>query len=220
MADFIHEAVSCPHCGKESPYTFHLYIDARKQPELHARCSNGTMFDFTCPHCAKLSRIGYPMLYHDPDRKLMIYVAGERNLPEAMQAMVVGATAHDVTDAAQYTARAVTSPMQLMEKLLIFEHELDDRTIELHKSMLIPVIQEDYCTDSITGLLLMDAQGALMFAVNTKTGLLPISIPLTDEAYAQLHEQCSAFYTKDPFENLFVDAAWVERYLQPNEVLQ
>ena len=100
MADFVHEEVSCPHCKTKSPYTFYLYVDGRSHPELLKRCREGTMFDFTCPSCGKVSRIGYPMLYHDAKNRAMYFVAGERDAVTAMQALMAGAQAHDVENAA------------------------------------------------------------------------------------------------------------------------
>lgn len=220
MADFVHEEVSCPHCKTRSPYTFYLYVDGQSHPELLKRCRDGSMFDFTCPSCGKVSRIGYPMLYHDAKNQAMYFVAGERDAMTAMQALMAGAQAHGIEDAAGYTARAVLGPIQLMEKLILLEQGMDDRTIELYKASVRPLIADEYHEAQIRNIFVMDVEGDLMLAVNTENGLLPAAIPVDREMYEEIHGMYSAFYPQDPFLNLFVDETWAADFMKPADNLQ
>lgn len=220
MADFVHEEVACPHCREKTPYTFYMYVDGDSHPGLRERCRKGTMFDFTCPHCGKLSRIGYPMLYHDAARRAIYFVAGDRDPAVAMNALVIGGQAHGVEDASGYTARAVLGPVQLMEKLALLERGLDDRTVELYKAAVRPLIADEYGEKQIIGIFVMEVDDALMMAVNTPQGLLPVAIPFEQEAYDEIHEMNSPFYSRNPVENLFVDEKWAEDYLKPHGKLQ
>ena len=220
MADFVHEEVACPHCREKSPYTFYMYVDGNSHPELLERCRKGTMFDFTCLSCGKVSRIGYPMLYHDAARKAMFFVAGDRDPVTAMNALVAGGQAHGVEDASGYTARAVQGPIQLMEKLALLERGLDDRTIELYKAAVRPLVADEYGAEKIIGIFAIEVDENLMMAVNTPKGLLPVAIPVEQDAYDEIHQMNSPFYSRNPVQNLFVDEQWAKDYLTPSDNLQ
>jgi hypothetical protein len=67
--------------------------------------------------------LGYPMLYHDMEQRLMIsFVAGPQAGMPSMPAFV-----------GDYRMRVVRSLNHLVEKILVFDGALDDRAIEVVK---------------------------------------------------------------------------------------
>ena len=59
-----------------------------------------------------------------------------------------------------------------------------------------------------------------MMAVNTPKGLLPVAIPVEQDAYDEIHQMNSPFYSRNPVQNLFVDEQWAKDYLTPSDNLQ
>jgi len=119
------EAV-CRNCGyKRSIEEIHG-INVAENPELKARVRDGSLFVWECPCCGQRNLARFQTLYHDPARKLMIWLLPDGAEPPA-------AVAEAVKALEGYTLRQVSEPGALVEKVNIFEAGLDDAVMELCK---------------------------------------------------------------------------------------
>ena len=97
---------NCPGCGRE--------ID---------------LYTLVCPHCGQMNLARYETLYHDPSRKLMVWLIPSGEISETqMQAITMHTKAMG-----GYTLRRVNDMGSLMEKVLICDAGLDDVVVEMCK---------------------------------------------------------------------------------------
>ena len=120
---------TCSCCARQSQVSIYRSINVASEPELKEKVSDGSLFTWECPHCGTTNLMRYETLYHDPDHKMMILLA-DAGAP--LGGSIKDMFAHDETLKA-YTARLVTSPGDLIEKIKIFDAGLDDIVVELCK---------------------------------------------------------------------------------------
>ncbi len=120
--------LKCPNCGKAFEVEAVAAINTERDPELKERLLSGELFLRECPHCGARTLAKFPLLYHDPAEKLMIWLSdGSADTEARMQAAVTG------NDFEGYTGRIVDTPGALIEKVKIFDAGLDDITLEMAK---------------------------------------------------------------------------------------
>lgn len=138
MSQTVTASVKCPGCGEQTPWTHHPSVNATLDPGLREKVLSQQLLFFDCANCGLSARIRDPLLYHDMDLTFMIQLVDEersvdvdaidrpyRALGEEMWSL-----------ASVITTRLVRSPNELVEKILIFEAELDDRLVECLKLRL------------------------------------------------------------------------------------
>ena len=120
--------LNCPRCGAAFEVEAVAAINTERDPELKERLLNGELFIRECPHCGARTLAKFPLLYHDPAEKLMIWLSdGSADTEARMQAAVTG------NDFEGYTGRIVDTPGALIEKVKIFDAGLDDISLEMAK---------------------------------------------------------------------------------------
>lgn len=89
----------------------------------------GDLTRAVCGKCGWSGDVVYPMLYHDMEGHLMIWLWPRTGEPETG-----GLQLSEMM--AQHRFRIVETRVALVEKILIFDHDLDDRIIEFAKLLL------------------------------------------------------------------------------------
>lgn len=120
-------SVICCECGSRQEIDVYKSINTSLDPELKAKVKDGSLFVWECPGCGKMNLAKYETLYHDPDKKVMIWLSEKE--PGAEMIAIVNHT----EAMGGYTLRRVTDVGGLMEKVMIFEEGLDDKVIEMCK---------------------------------------------------------------------------------------
>ncbi|MBF6978985.1 CpXC domain-containing protein [Tuanshanicoccus lijuaniae] len=128
--------ITCPICQHESHQTIQTAINTRRQPELKQKLLDGTLLMFECPDCGAKRRITTQVLYHDPDKKLLFFVAPtyateHESINEQLNELIysMGLSLDD------YHMRIMIETAELMEKVQIFDSRLVDTEIELVKAL-------------------------------------------------------------------------------------
>jgi hypothetical protein len=120
--------IICNRCGKAFPAEGVPVINTEASPELKDKLLSGELFLRECPHCGARNLAKWPLLYHDPAEKAMIWLSdGSADTEASMQAAVAG------DEFAGYTGRIVDTPGALIEKVKIFDAGLDDIALEMAK---------------------------------------------------------------------------------------
>ncbi|MBP5637438.1 MAG: CpXC domain-containing protein [Bacteroidales bacterium] len=119
----------CRRCGAEEDIPAWNIINAQENPELRAELLEGKLFLWTCPRCGSDNLIKYPLLYHDPTQKLLLWLTDGVPEVEARMAETI-ASEEGLQD---YSARIVDTPGEMMEKIKIAEAGLDDVAMEICK---------------------------------------------------------------------------------------
>lgn len=135
MSNRITKKVCCPHCAEEVPTGMWSSIHAESSPELRTQILEETLFDWRCPACGYEAQLVYPCLYHDKERRFLLYIAP--GCEDSAQQVDVEA---EFPQLKSLRKRIVITPASLKEKILIFEADLDDRAVELVKLALASVV--------------------------------------------------------------------------------
>ena len=84
-------SVNCQSCGNTFTTWIHTIIDVGEEPELKERFLRGEINVATCPKCGQGGMLNAPLLYHDPEKELLIsYVPAELGMSADEQEQFVG----------------------------------------------------------------------------------------------------------------------------------
>ena len=121
-------AIVCQKCGKVFDVDTVPAVNTEREPDLRRKVLSGELFLRECPHCGARTLARFPLLYHDPAEKVMVWLSdGSADTEARMQAAV----SEDAF--AGYTGRIVDTPGQMIEKVKIFDAGLDDLALEMAK---------------------------------------------------------------------------------------
>lgn len=121
---------ACSKCGTKNEITIYRSINTAENPELKEKVRDGSLFLWKCSSCGQANLSRYETLYHDPDKKIMIWL-----LPSGSE--ISEAQMHSISLHAKaighYTLRLVEDTGSLMEKVITFDAGLDDAVLEICK---------------------------------------------------------------------------------------
>jgi transcription elongation factor Elf1 len=121
----------CPECGLEQLFTVYDSVNISLNPDYKEKLINGELTIFTCDACGYQVEVVYPILYHDMDNKLMIWMDPDGQLdPNGLgNKQFLFDTLLDES----YQYRIVSTREELVEKILIFDDNLEDKPLEMLK---------------------------------------------------------------------------------------
>ncbi len=127
----ITQALACPQCGKKTETLMWQSINVSLDKLLKKKLLNGELTTFVCKYCNHTCPIQHDLLYHDMKKEVMIHLKfPDSNGKIVMESKPLEATAKML---GVYRLRWVTSWDHLLEKIAIFDDDLDDRAIEMIK---------------------------------------------------------------------------------------
>ena len=217
MSRIVQRDIPCPHCGASQDFSFYEIVNVQENPELKSRVLDGSIFDLKCKQCHQSSRVGYPMLYHDPQRRGMFIMTDEDEADHVLGLVDFLTSGGLLPRDMNIRLRAVHQPPELAEKVTLLEHDLDDRVIELMKNELREAYRRLRHREA--GMISVIEGDPLCFAVMPSPDAMPELVPVQKEHYKELLQQNEPFFSLDPADNLFVDEQWVTELLTPNAVL-
>lgn len=195
----------CGTCGAAFTTDFPEKVNAREEPELKAAILDGSLFITECPKCGKRSIARTPLLYHDPDTRLMIWLPADAE--QEVDAVRIFSSTPGLED---YTGRLVAGAGELIEKIKIFDAGLDDIAVELCKYV---TMQETGKEVSMKFLRIDDSAAEMTLAYPEDGNMQMLSVGLN------VYEDCCAILARNPQlrENarglVRIDQAWLSEYL-------
>lgn len=187
------QEVTCPECGKVHKVIVYERIMAHSQPELKKKLLTNELFKFTCEDCQTTMPLIYPCLYQDMDKGYMIWFAPASN--GAMQEKIAAYNVDSLLDDKykemnrRYKLRMVTSVNSMIEKILIFDEDMDDRSIEVQKVMLAAQVQssDQYNKDAVRAIFFeVLPQGGYAFTLLFEQAE-PYTVKLDMEQYYRIY---------------------------------
>ena len=158
MSIFKKQSIVCPGCEERSDVGIWDSLNVTIDTDMYEAVRDGSVFAYECPKCGFKSRFVYPMLYHDMDKKQMIYLCTDSNTAKSaakeFDDMLSGKQLSHIkektgveppdntADMKDYTLRIVPTYDKLKEKLFIFDAGLDDRAVEIYKSIVYKMLSE------------------------------------------------------------------------------
>lgn len=126
--------IPCPGCGRKFTHHAWTLVNARRDPELAERLMDGTLFEFTCPHCGYTASLVNPCLYLDPDNRACFYLVVNEGMAEGVIGMFDGFEEDDGTGGINGSKRRIVwDRHELRGKAIAIANGLDDRAVELVK---------------------------------------------------------------------------------------
>ena len=91
--------INCPQCGKQIVAEIEQVFDVGKDPASKQRFLSGQYNLAQCPHCQYNGNISTPVVYHDPEKELLLnFLPPELNLPMPEQEKTIGKLIQQVVD--------------------------------------------------------------------------------------------------------------------------
>lgn len=133
--------IRCPKCGQMSDITVWNSITVEDSADLKADLLAGKVNMFHCPSCSHTALMPSPMLYHDKERKLMISFS-PCNDPVLEQQLYdnvceTSKQSGELSKLEGYNLRFITDYNELLEKILIFDNDMNDKAVEVIKLMIL-----------------------------------------------------------------------------------
>ncbi len=91
--------IQCPNCRAPIAASIEQLIDVGQDPGVKARLLSGSINRIKCPSCGFEGQIATPLVYHDPEKELLLtYMPVELNIPKDEQERVVGKMINQITE--------------------------------------------------------------------------------------------------------------------------
>ena len=187
----------CSRCGAEHSVSVPQSVNVATDPDLKEKVRSGELFTWACPHCGASNLLSVPFLYHDPDAHLMLVLSpaplGAKGLQEG------------------YTGRQVRTVGDLVEKIKIFDADLDDITIEMCKFVTCQELKKDVSL-RFAGLNGADGEMTFTYPQDGQMELVAVGF--------NVYEDCAGILRRNPqiresVQGLAcIDQAWLSRYFR------
>ena len=162
------EKINCKHCGKEFDFTIWDSINATLDPDLRENLIvRGDLYEYKCPHCGNVVTHTYPILYHDMEHKFMIHSGP---LSEVMQQYKVNQKQIKKMNemfgnlSKDYIYLGVTSPNELVEKIIIMENGYDYRIAVIYKMIFVDFYNQKNNGNMKTAIFTYDQDSEICIA--------------------------------------------------------
>ena len=212
------EEITCPACQKAGNFTVWDSVDIAENPEMKDSIASMEAFHYHCPHCGTTVNIDYGFLYHDADRRFMVfYGPTENDEQRADRDMTENHEVFEKMSANHYVFRLVRTKEDLLEKITIFEAGLDDRLMELTKAAALAQFKEQDKEFKITSchfvsqddgslrLVFFDKASEQGAYIDFQEGLSPL--------YSQFQQSLSENLPKEGPALARIDQAWTQDFL-------
>ncbi len=187
--------IACPRCGSRQPVELCESINVRENPALREDLMANRLNIVVCAGCGHRFRVDKPLLYHDPERRFMIYLypAPEEQAAEAerlFRGMIERLAGRSLPTPAP-AMHLVLNRVELVERIFLLEAGLDERIIEYVKHSVYT--KNSNRLDPVRKRLLFNAQDStdehLFFVVqDVETRQLEAVIQYNRAAYRALCE--------------------------------
>ena len=143
--------IMCPNCRTFNEVATWSSLNSKISPRAKKKLLKNKLFEFKCKQCKKTHQVAYNMLYHDPVKKLLFYLETEqKNYNEIKQEI----STYIKLFGNDYTFRVVRSDYELIEKIMIFDNNLNDKVVEFLKYVFETKVIMDYPNLIINKILL------------------------------------------------------------------
>jgi hypothetical protein len=187
--------LACPRCRHGQEFTVWHSVNVSQDPELKPRVLDRSLTTFTCENCGGTASIEQDLLYHDMDRRLMILRRSGGDNPEELTDKSFGLL--NTLSGNAYAFRLVGTMNELVEKILIWEDNLDDRSVEVFKEVVWQALEEDQRNGNpqlFYGGILHEpgTEAEIELVLSSESGNTSMALPLESE-FRRLEKQIVRF---------------------------
>ena len=183
------------HCGERFTVDFPEEMDLEKEPHIFDAILSGSFMSFTCPKCGQELKPEFPVRLVQESLNLDIFYVPELDRRKVLR----GTQPYPLPEA----SRIVIGYQELIEKLVIFEMELDDRVVEILKYyMLKPALESTDSDREIHIYFKERSEDRLIFHIE---GIRPDELGVTKlpmESYTKVASEIEQTLLDEPFSDL------------------
>ena len=132
--------IKCPSCKNLSEMTLWQSITVSDSQDLKDDLLKGKVNIFRCSSCGTTALVPVPVLYHDENKHLMISFSPceeDDKIRLFNQVKETSRNSGELSELSDYNLRFVCSYNEFLEKILIFDSGLSDKTIEVLKLLVL-----------------------------------------------------------------------------------
>lgn len=210
----------CSKCSYSEQLSTYPLINVSSDPSLKERVKSGSLFLWQCPRCGQINLMVYETLYHDPEKKVMLWLLPPDK--ETAQPSGLLQRLEEITSTLpDYTFRKVEDVGSLIEKVKILDLDLEDTVIEMCKYITAMELSEKESTERRKQFL--DST----FRFNGMDGPdndLVFSFPLDGHMQSvhtgfNVYEDCAGIISRNPSVKTgegfsLIDRSWVMKFFR------
>ena len=218
MEDTNKQVLTCPVCKCEQETELYPIVHATGDEDIKNKVMDGTLLQFKCNKCGHKTILKYDMLYEDMDRNLMIQLCNKDAVEQHDELMhkakesFEGSLSASEGKPTHVTMRIVSEPNDLMEKVRLFESELDDRIVEMVKYLTLEHVVRDY-PEYAGGKMLFASVEDHNELVMVKDGLQPMASSFPMKAYLMIESELMPKIKGETNDEFVIDQEFAKKYL-------
>ncbi len=214
MNKSVDKKIPCPKCGHQQEFKLWTTIDIYSDPKMRDAVLSQSLFSYKCDGCGYAAPLNYPCVYNDPKNKLVFYVFPNYK-DEHLQQLDNAQTQKMLDDG--YVFRVVRSGNELAEKIVIFDHELDDRVIELCKLYMVRELKKQRSDFKVMSAYYNHGKEGHLVVVFDENGK-GVTAPLPEDMYEKMKDSFASYLEDYPSEEeLVVDVQWALEALKASQ---
>lgn len=202
--------ITCPGCGKESPFTVWQSVNTVIDPQMKQAVADMSAFIFECPSCGKKTLTVYSFLYHQQEDSIMIYYAANEDEEQTIYRIFSGEEKDSMFDGLTregYKLRIVGSLEDLAEKINIFDRKLDDRIIEIFKIHALAMYRDRRRGSGDVRMLFTSHEGRDYLKI-LENGKPEGVCEITEENYRAIRDKYAGRLSDEMSNNIYIDNKW------------
>lgn len=211
------DKIRCPKCGALNDVTLWQSLTVSDSPDLKEELLKGKLNMLICKDCDAKALVPTPLLYRDEEKKLLFSFlpceSDEEGRKQFESVKENSRTSGELEGLSGYNLRFIYDYNTLLEKILIFDAGLNDKTIEVIKLMVLA--QDPDNSDNRTALFgkRYDDGSIEIIVRDLKTGEIFTS-KAPGETYKTIHTALKASGVKEKsFDWELVDSLYAEKLL-------
>lgn len=186
------EKVRCPKCGELNDITLWQSVTVSDSGDLKQELLRGGLNVLVCTGCGAKALVPTPLLYHDEEKKLMFsFCPSNDESAAAAQFEQIKASSREsgeLENLSGYNLRFISSYNALLEKILIFDSGLHDKTVEILK--LMALMQEPDKIEERSALFgKKHSDGSIEILVTNKSDGQLFTSAVPSDTYEIIHRQ-------------------------------
>jgi hypothetical protein len=146
--------INCVKCHREFEVEYWKSLNTELDPSQKNKVLDLSLFTFICPNCNFVHIVEHDFLYHDPKQLIMIYLLHPNQ--DGKLPFDPSTTPFENRVTKNYKLRIVHTHRELIEKLRIFDANLNDKAIELSKLPISTIYALERNLKSFAGVVFLE----------------------------------------------------------------
>lgn len=136
--------ITCPKCSAKFEVSIWDSVNVAVDKGAKEDILSQKLFNHCCPECGEITHLLTDCMYHDMDKKILIYLLPNYDENEEKLMSRLEELSNNFTSkfGADYVLRVVKTANDLREKIKIFDENLQDTIVEMSKVFYVSDIEE------------------------------------------------------------------------------